>query len=149
MIRAAAAALFMALLVMPRTAFAGSPPPPPPTPRCGPCVGPPSPPTPVPTLGPSLNPTPVVVSVSLSPLKVRRGQWEKTIVKAEKNAVVTLAVHYHHASTVTFHGKVGSSGAYSKSWKIAANAPLGKASVQVDVKSQSPYRSSLSFTVVR
>ena len=128
----------------------GQPPPPPGTPVCTYCAGPPPPPTPVPTLAPTAVPQPVVVAVKLSPVHVRRGHAVKLTVTASSGDQVTALVQYGHAKPVTFHGKVDSSGAYSKTWKVPKTAPLGKATLKVSVKnSVTPYTGTVYFVVTR
>ncbi len=125
------------------------PPPPPPPPGCKSCGGPPPPPTPVPTIPPTVSPAVVSVAVHLSPIRVRRGQQAKLTVTATSDDKVTVVVRYRHGKPVTFHGKVNSSGTYTKSWKIPKSAPLGKGTLHVTVKSNvNPYSGSVSFVVV-
>jgi hypothetical protein len=134
------------------SAFAGnSPPPPPPTPNCGSCSGPPPPPTRVPTLAPTSVPQPtVVVSISLSPVRVRRGKAIKLSVMASAGNAVTASIQYRRGKPVTYRGKVDAGGQYMKAWTVPKTAPLGKAQVKVAIqrmeKSQPP---AVDFVVLK
>ena len=139
-------------LISPSGVRAGTtnPPPPPTPPGCNSCGGPPPPPTPVPTIPATVSPSVVSVAVRLSPSRIRRGQQARLTVAAAVANPVTAVVRYRHGKPVTYHGKIGSSGTYVKSWKIPKSAPLGKATLQVTVKSVvNPYSGTIPFEVVK
>jgi hypothetical protein len=98
-------------------------------------AGPPPPPTPVPKLSPP-TPAPPPVSVRFAPLHVHRGHTAKVVVSARGNlgALVVAVVRYAAGKPVTYKGKVDGSGTYAKAWKVPAVAPLGKASVRIEVE---------------
>jgi hypothetical protein len=86
----------------------------------------------------------------MSPNRVRRGQQARLTVTAAVDSPVTAVVRYHHAKPVTYHGKIGASGAYIKSWKVPKSAPLGKATLQVTVKSAlNLYSGTIPFEVIK
>ena len=98
-------------------------------------AGPPPPPTPIPKAAPP-TPAPPVVSVRFSPLHVRRGQTAKLVVDAKDDpgASVVALVRYARGKAVTYKGKVDGSGTYAKAWKVPSSAPLGKASIKIEVQ---------------
>jgi hypothetical protein len=86
----------------------------------------------------------------MSPSRIRRGQQARLTVRAAVDNLVTVVVRYRHGKPVTYHGKIGGSGTYIKSWKIPKSAPLGKAAVQVTVKSAlNPYIGTIPFEVIK
>lgn len=147
----AALAAAGSLVVLASPVAAGPvPPPPPPPPNCGYCTPPPAPPTPVATLAPTLAPAQQIVAVHLSPTRVRRGHTTKLVVTAAADDGVTVVVQYRQGKPVTYHGKVGSSGTYVKSWKVPTSVATGKAQAKVTVESRpTPYSTTISFTVTK
>lgn len=126
------------------------PPAPPSNPVCKSCGSPPAPPTPVPTLAPTTGPIVAGITVRLASTHVRRGHTEKVSIVAFAGDTVITFVHYRHGKSLTFRGKAGSSGAYSKSWKVARSTPLGKSKVSVSVKNgPKPEQYSLRFVVTK
>jgi hypothetical protein len=86
----------------------------------------------------------------MSPSRIRRGQQARLTVTAAVDNLVTVVVRYRHGKPVTYHGKIGGSGTYIKSWKIPKSAPLGKATLQVTVKSTlNPYIGTIPFEVIK
>jgi hypothetical protein len=105
----------------------------------------------VPTLAPTAIPKPtVVVSVNLSPVRAKRGTAMRLTVQGTPDDRVSVVLQYHHGKPVTYHGKVDSSGTYTKTWKVPKLAPLGKAEVKVTVTgSQSAVPTTVDFVVLK
>jgi hypothetical protein len=82
------------------------------------------------------TPAPPTVSIRFAPLHVHRGQAAKLVVSAKENSgsVVVAVVRYARGKPVTYKGKVDGSGTYAKTWKVPTSAPLGKATVRIEVQ---------------
>jgi hypothetical protein len=97
-----------------------------------------------------VSPKVISVSVQLSSGKVRRGQTLKLTITGPSGEAVTVALQYWHARPLTYHAKLGSNGSYARAWKIPRNAPLGKSTVKVALKSgDTPQSYSVSFVVTK
>ncbi|HEX6509686.1 MAG TPA: hypothetical protein VF221_18810 [Chloroflexota bacterium] len=91
-----------------------------------------------------------VVSVKLSPTHFLRGHEAKLEVTASIGDSVIAVVQYHSAKSKTYKLKVGDSGSLTASWKVSANAPLGKGQIKVTVQDpDEPYSTSISFEVTK
>jgi hypothetical protein len=147
-------AIFAALLpltvVSPTLAGPSQPPPPPANLVCKSCGAPPVPPTPVPTLAPTAGPIVAGIRVRLAASHVRRGHIEKVTIAAFAGDTVITFVFYRQGKSLTFRGKAGSRGKYSKSWKVGRSVPLGKSKVNVSVNNgPKPEKYSLDFVVTK
>lgn len=132
------------------SAIASGPPPPPPGPGCKQCPGPPPPPTPVPTLAPTVVPQQQVVRVALSPTHVKRGHRAKLSVTAARHPRVTLVVRYRYGKATTYRATIGKSGTLVRRWTVPKRAPVGKASVRIDLSGAGKhYSTAVSFVVTR
>ncbi len=134
-------------------AHAGLPPPPSTVLPCPPCSEPPPPPTPVPTAGVGTLPQPTVtltLDVKVTPQRVHRGHSLKLSVTSSPGDFVIATIHYRHEDPSSVTGTADDSGMFSKTWKVARDAPLGKGFVTVVIiQSPQPDKTTVSFTVIR
>lgn len=151
----AAGALVTLASLFPGTAMGhyASPPPPPPTPSVCVSCSPPPPPSLVPTASSNtLSPATAVVSVSvhLAPSRVHRGRWVKLSVVSTAREPVSIVVRYRFGKPWITRARTDAAGKFGRSWKVAANAPLGRATLTVMVKhAPKPYVAEVSFTVIK
>lgn len=128
-----------------------TPPPPPTLTTCVPC-SPPPPPAPVPTVPPgALPPVTAVVSVSvhLSPAQIHRGRWATLSISSTPKAPVVVLVRYKGDKPWRRSARVNATGKLRLYWKVPATAPLGHATVTVQVKhNPKPYTAVVPFTVL-
>ena len=122
-----------------------APPGPPPPPNCNSCPGPPPPPTLLPTPQATLVPSQQTVDVHLSPTHVSRGRSTKISITAHSDVAVTISVRYRGAKKPSVsHARVGATGMLVKTWRVSKVAPLGAASVTVQIQGEEqPFTATL------
>jgi hypothetical protein len=69
---------------------------------------------------------------------------------AASGSAVLLTVHYRGAKPTVYHGKIGGSGTFVKSWRVPTSVTPGKTLLQISVDtSPEPYSTHLWLVVTR